>query len=1199
MKNKSNNTILSNPTSCVMIKEISAVIFALLTISFVIIGLALTGNAESITIKNESEITGKGAYILGDYEIGIVYRSGVQNSTDNDLFAYIKKYLGNDKIVIIPEMFGGYNVELISEEAFLDNTSLEKVLIADNVKTIDEYAFKGCSNLKEIVFSENSNIKAFYDSAFNGCSNLEEIYINIKSDKKDFYINNAFAGSGIKKVTVIAPNIYSLDINHNSNCSVEEFYFDVPLLYSAYSNSIPKTVKKLTVTGEINFKSNALSQCSNLTELYVGSIYNIPPKLFSGCTSLKSVKTGEINSIGDSFFVHSGSIFENSAIEYFECTTIKYSIDEQTFKNAKHLKSFVITGECENYSMIDGSLYDKGGTKLIFYNNSEMKESVSVPENTEIISDYAFSSCSQAKEFTISPNVKYVSDYAMWGLDSVETLIFNAENCTYFGEEYDGRIQIGESSYMNVEKAGITRLLNLKEIIIGSSVKTIPPYLFYERTDITSYTIPEGVRYISAKAFEGCKNIEELNLPESLEFIDASELVNTPWYISNTQSDVLNKIWIEGSCLMQFTNPPSYLFIPEGITGISNGVFKSTEIITCTLPSTMKYIGKSAFMQCKNLSIINFPEGLIEIGGSAISYTGVKSITLPSTLKKLGGYAFMSCGSLTKVNYNCISLEDCISQSPFYCTYITDFTISEGVTRIPSYLFKSGKKNDLNVNIPSTVNEIAPYAFYESNKNIILESKAINLTVGDYAFYKCNISKISGNFFEAMTEIGEYAFSGSTLGNGKVNLNSIIHIGGYAFTESKISSLHIAGNLEYWGYKSFENCDYLSVVIVDNGISVEYVPSSGFYGCNTLDEVTLPNEIKEISSYSFAYCTDLETVNWTAEGKKIGFFSFGYCENLKYFDLSNIKYISSNAFIFCPSRLDNYFLTFLYYEGSIEDKETTISSGNFNGASSLETAVIGNEVEEIGSQAFADCENLESAVISESVTEIADDAFEGCDKLTIYCAAGSYVETYALNNNIKVSTLVIAPIANQTYTGKEIKPSVSVSYSDESLDKTDYTVSYSNNINIGTAKVTVTGTGYFKYLTSKAGFEIVARKISDAVISGISDCEYTGKAITPEINVVYDGITLKKGVDYTVSYSDNTQVGTATVTVKGIGNFKGETKASFEIVEKGGQSSDNPPDTNTPDDNDTTVFDRIIEFLTNSVSTIINILIFIWNLFGI
>lgn len=135
------------------------------------------------------------------------------------------------------------------------------------------------------------------------------------------------------------------------------------------------------------------------------------------------------------------------------------------------------------------------------------------------------------------------------------------------------------------------------------------------------------------------------------------------------------------------------------------------------------------------------------------------------------------------------------------------------------------------------------------------------------------------------------------------------------------------------------------------------------------------------------------------------------------------------------------------------------------------------------------------------------------------------------------------------YTGKEWKPEVTVSFNSATLTAgNDYTVSYENNINAGTAKIIITGIGdHFTGLTEKT-FTINSAEISGCTFAPIADVTYNTKAHTPEVTVAISGRTLEADKDYTVSYAYNVNAGTATVTVTGKGNFTGSANTTFTIA---------------------------------------------------
>ena len=166
---------------------------------------------------------------------------------------------------------------------------------------------------------------------------------------------------------------------------------------------------------------------------------------------------------------------------------------------------------------------------------------------------------------------------------------------------------------------------------------------------------------------------------------------------------------------------------------------------------------------------------------------------------------------------------------------------------------------------------------------------------------------------------------------------------------------------------------------------------------------------------------------------------------------------------------------------------------------------------------------------------------------------GNYTGTVTKSFEIAKADISSAAITYDAgpygYTGKEWKPEVTVSFNSATLTAgNDYTVSYENNINAGTAKIIITGIGdHFTGLTEKT-FTINSAEISGCTFAPIADVTYNTKAHTPEVTVAISGRTLEADKDYTVSYASNVNAGTATVTVTGKGNFTGSANTTFTIA---------------------------------------------------
>ena len=144
----------------------------------------------------------------------------------------------------------------------------------------------------------------------------------------------------------------------------------------------------------------------------------------------------------------------------------------------------------------------------------------------------------------------------------------------------------------------------------------------------------------------------------------------------------------------------------------------------------------------------------------------------------------------------------------------------------------------------------------------------------------------------------------------------------------------------------------------------------------------------------------------------------------------------------------------------------------------------------------------------------------------------------------------VSGISARTYTGSAIKPAPEVKDGTIILKSgTDYTVTYSNNTNVGTATVTITGKGNYTG-TKTTSFKINPKSVSGLTITGIAARTYTGSAITPAPEVKDGTKVLKSGTDYTAACSNNTNAGTATVTITGKGNYTGTKTATFKINPK-------------------------------------------------
>lgn len=161
--------------------------------------------------------------------------------------------------------------------------------------------------------------------------------------------------------------------------------------------------------------------------------------------------------------------------------------------------------------------------------------------------------------------------------------------------------------------------------------------------------------------------------------------------------------------------------------------------------------------------------------------------------------------------------------------------------------------------------------------------------------------------------------------------------------------------------------------------------------------------------------------------------------------------------------------------------------------------------------------------------------------------SGTKSVTFKINAK-PIKNAVITYNNSLTYNGSTLSPAVTVKCGNATLKKnTDYTVAYSNNVNAGTGTITITGKGIYGGSVKKT-FTIKKLGISATAVSGTGNKVYTGSAIKPVPAVKAGGRTLKNGTDFTVSYKNNTEPGTATLIVNGKGNYSGSVSKTFKIT---------------------------------------------------
>lgn len=170
------------------------------------------------------------------------------------------------------------------------------------------------------------------------------------------------------------------------------------------------------------------------------------------------------------------------------------------------------------------------------------------------------------------------------------------------------------------------------------------------------------------------------------------------------------------------------------------------------------------------------------------------------------------------------------------------------------------------------------------------------------------------------------------------------------------------------------------------------------------------------------------------------------------------------------------------------------------------------------------------------------------------------MERTVTKTQLTLSEAMVSDIAPQEYTGFEITQETGIKLKVNNGNVTltegkDYTVSYVDNISAGTGFVIITGMGNYTGEVRKE-FTITGMKLTEEMFEKIPDVTFTGYDLKTDTGVIINGTNknidykLIEGIDYTLKYSANKNVGEAKVTVVGRGNYAGELPLTFQILSK-------------------------------------------------
>ena len=253
------------------------------------------------------------------------------------------------------------------------------------------------------------------------------------------------------------------------------------------------------------------------------------------------------------------------------------------------------------------------------------------------------------------------------------------------------------------------------------------------------------------------------------------------------------------------------------------------------------------------------------------------------------------------------------------------------------------------------------------------------------AFEGCNFTSIT--IPDSITSIGSYAFYGcDSLGSISIS-NNVTSIGEYAFEGCNSLEYNEYDNALYLG----NNDNPYAILIKSNNDNIvncninentKIIADGAFRACKSLKNISIPNSVIYIGTYTYDDCAAIESISVDKENKiyhsdgnclietDTGSLIRG-CKNSIIPDDGSITSIGNSAFYNCSS-LESI---------AIPNSVTSIGSYAFYNCSSLESIAIPNSVTSIDSSGFSECSSLENLTIPDSVTTLGDSAFSGCSSL--------------------------------------------------------------------------------------------------------------------------------------------------------------------------------------------------------------------------
>lgn len=323
------------------------------------------------------------------------------------------------------------------------------------------------------------------------------------------------------------------------------------------------------------------------------------------------------------------------------------------------------------------------------------------------------------------------------------------------------------------------------------------------------------------------------------------------------------------------------------------------------------------------------------------------------------------------------------------------------------------------------------------------------------------------------------------------------------------------------GEDAFRDCSSLEGVIFENTV-LEKISDGAFWGCSALSSIALPDSVTEIERNAF-FETGLRNIQLPEKLTLIGGGAFCNCKNLKQVQLPpQLKELGEGAFFNCEN------LTQIQLPAQLNK----LGTDAFRNCTSLDKIDIPAGLTQIEPDTFCNT-GLTSVTLHEGLTKIEDGAFHDCLKLKKIRIPKSVTDIGELALGIRYNMgngaeeVIPGGFTVEGYTGSAAERYVKRMHQSENL----YHVFFKD----------------VKFV-SIGGQTAAVTNISKTKISALKTRAFTGKPLTQALTITYGGKKLVNGRDYTLTWKNNKNIGTASVTIKGKGKYNGSVTKKFRIT---------------------------------------------------